>query len=1603
MKKKLVKGTGICFLLLLGIFLGVYGITYITKASTPVSYGLYVNESLATATGGKTYTWNRNVDSAKITDAAGNKVYTTNASTQSDTNFEYNSTSNTMYVSWGYPEFTTIGYQKDAIQGIEMNLTNSVTVKDYSTFTFEIGMKTSNTLTYLYGFNQDFTCKVFFYGKNQAGDYVSIEVKDIIYGVGSYKTAIVPLKDVNLATIERVGFRFNNSPQGTTDYTALQNDSGTKPMLANFRFNIEAEKLGEVHLTANELDVQFYNGAGLSGVLNAKKASRTYCRQIAYGQDTDAVADSEYKYTTSRISTGNYVIYMLKEPISVRDYDKLTLELFVWPQIADGTYLKETATEYTYTILPYNAATNEGGLDFTLKPRQWTDCVIPIEQFADEDGYVSKFIILYSANNAEGHKVDNQNRYTINLVLHDSLFESAPINTSHDLYVSEELANATGASTYKWSTSKNDSKVLDAQNEKIHTGKMDTLSDKNYRFNVRECNRTDNLYYITYGFPEINLVNYAKDTTAGREMILSEPIHVKYFNTFTFEIGMKVDNSTYYHGANKDFGCKIYFYGTDQSGQDVSVAVKDVSYGVGFYTTITVDLAQTNLTKIKRVAFTFDYSTSGNEDYSNLSESGAKARTMLANFRFNEKSAMNTDISLKANDRDVLFYNGAAMGGVLEGKAPTSIFWTNGASGAFGVEPVDNDEYKYMTTRISVDSYMVYMFKEPIKAADYKDLTLQLFAWPQGADDNQGYLKETATEFTYTVLPHNAANNEGGLNFKIAARTWTNCVIPLEQFADEDGYVSKFIILYSANDADGHVVDDQSKYTINFALHDSYLGEVKKIEETPVPVGTMDTSFGLYVKEELATQTAGKTYKWSTLGESKVLNKEGKKINKVNQMDTRSDNNYRFNVRECNSKDNAYYVAFGFPEINIVNYEEDTTKGCEMVFSEAVKVENFNTFTFEIGMRLADEAKNEQRGGNKDFKCQVYAYGSNGKEKVSVPVKEVAYGLDFFTTVIVELEKTGLVNIERIAFELPFDSTNTKGYPELTNMDKVILADFKFNDGIEKKAELLLKANNLDTLFYNGGLMGGVLEDKAPTSIFWTNGASAAFGLSPVDNTEYKYMTTRISTGTYMVYMLKEPVNIKDYHNLTLKLLAWPQGADEKQGYLKETATEYTYTILPYNAENNSGGLDVTLSGRAWTDCKIPLKQFADEDGYVSKFIILYSGNNAEGHIVKDQSKYTINFALYDSVLDNIDQKEMVFTYIEKPEITETKISFGLKSTAMFGAGERLTESLAQSISVNGKTIQSLLDEKKVKVKFNGYFLEVELDRSEFKLDDTDCIEIKKGATVKKYDSGAILTTIDDEKFIYNATLERFEVDVNWESVERNTSRAAIEQVEIADNSESIFGGEKLKISSVWIHFKDGAKKNYDTFSAHLDLQDFAKSSGCSELLTYHYAQNGVFASVMDKMLINGKCLREWMVEDKQAGNAGMIRVEYLPFSISQGKILRIVVSEKSSLKIGMGVEQSIAFERGFTNPSLQQLPDDTYYEISASDAIANAKFSNVSLKEEKLQNVELEVKQDDADTSSWFDRFGVAVIISGSTLVVTLAVIAFYIFRKKRKRNVES
>jgi hypothetical protein len=340
----------------------------------------------------------------------------------------------------------------------------------------------------------------------------------------------------------------------------------------------------------------------------------------------------------------------------------------------------------------------------------------------------------------------------------------------------------------------------------------------------------------------------------------------------------------------------------------------------------------------------------------------------------------------------------------------------------------------------------------------------------------------------------------------------------------------------------------------------------------------------------------------------------------------------------------------------------------------------------------------------------------------------------------------------------------------------------------------------------------------------------------------------------------------------------------------------------------------------------------------------------------------------------------------------------------MFGAGEKLTDSLAQNISINGKTLNSLINQNKADVKFEGNYVVVTLDKSQFKFDNTDCVEIKKEATVKTYNNGQKLINTDDEKFVYSTDLNRFEIAVDWEKVNESAKHGVIDQIEVAPDSESDFNGETLKMSSIWIHFKDGAKKNYDTFNVHSDMQEFAKLSGCSDLLTYHYAQNGTFESVMDKLIVNGKTIREWLIEDEKAGNSNMIRVQYLPFDISQGKILRILVSEKSLLKIGVGFDQSVEFKGGFTNPNLQQIAEDTYFEITADEAGSNAKFSNVDLNAPKIENIESTIEENNNKEVgvSWFAKYGTVVIIGAVALLAVIAGIVFY-YTKKKKGVVKS
>ena len=96
-------------------------------------------------------------------------------------------------------------------------------------------------------------------------------------------------------------------------------------------------------------------------------------------------------------------------------------------------------------------------------------------------------------------------------------------------------------------------------------------------------------------------------------------------------------------------------------------------------------------------------------------------------------------------------------------------------------------------------------------------------------------------------------------------------------------------------------------------------------------------------------------------------------------------------------------------------------------------------------------------------------------------------------------------------------------------------------------------------------------------------------------------------------------------------------------------------------------------------------------------------------------------------------------------------------------------------------------------------------------------------------------------------------------------------------------------------------------------------------------------------------------------------------------------------------MDQFIEFKEGFTNPNLQYIPDNTYFEISATEAITNAKFSNTNPNDVEVQNVDVVIEQEKTESVSWLEKYGTAVAISGITLIVVIGIVVFVVFRKKR------
>ena len=81
------------------------------------------------------------------------------------------------------------------------------------------------------------------------------------------------------------------------------------------------------------------------------------------------------------------------------------------------------------------------------------------------------------------------------------------------------------------------------------------------------------------------------------------------------------------------------------------------------------------------------------------------------------------------------------------------------------------------------------------------------------------------------------------------------------------------------------------------------------------------------------------------------------------------------------------------------------------------------------------------------------------------------------------------------------------------------------------------------------------------------------------------------------------------------------------------------------------------------------------------------------------------------------------------------------------------------------------------------------------------------------------------------------------------------------------------------------------------------------------------------------------MITDAKNGKPNCFKVEYLPYEIDTGRVLRIVVADESALDIGVGFDQTIEFKQGFINPGLGEIQKDSFYSMKKENAEINKKF----------------------------------------------------------------
>ena len=333
-------------------------------------------------------------------------------------------------------------------------------------------------------------------------------------------------------------------------------------------------------------------------------------------------------------------------------------------------------------------------------------------------------------------------------------------------------------------------------------------------------------------------------------------------------------------------------------------------------------------------------------------------------------------------------------------------------------------------------------------------------------------------------------------------------------------------------------------------------------------------------------------------------------------------------------------------------------------------------------------------------------------------------------------------------------------------------------------------------------------------------------------------------------------------------------------------------------------------------------------------------------------------------------------TLAAQEEGGEDFITFELRLSVQNAPVANFNSSVLQYILIGEKPLSEILEEDKggSSVSLSAFTLNITIPASY--IADGLVVTAQKGFTTP---AGGVLA--DDESFVYDETFEEFNGEVHREEIEDILTPTDINSILTAKD------GVAPGTNQLFIEFTTPCSVKYLPF-AQADADTIFSSYGSvgvsmTALYTYQLNRYGIRESLLDYLLIDGKTLREWAVEDGGADASRYIDVYYqgTNFGIYY---LQLVLSKDSSAVMDWSEAHTITFKAGFITPAFGVFTEDVQW-------VWNPETQTWSSDESANTTVDpnAELKTEDGETVITFESGGCSGMAAGAGSLVAAVLAA--------------